>query len=81
MEDGIETYKSILLNEQEVKEYNYVYIFIPLIGNLENYRIFINKNKAIEYSEKNKCRVEIFLEIEDGVYIPTNKYYENGIYK
>ena len=81
MEDGIETYKSMLLNEQEFKEYNYVYIFIPLISNLENYKIFIDKNKAIEYSEKNNCKVEIFLEIEDGVYRPTNKYYENGIYK
>jgi hypothetical protein len=73
MEDGIE--RSIV-NYEEEKEEKYVYIFLPSNG---NYIIFFNKNKAIEYSRKNSCRVDIFIESESGVYTRTKNYYENGV--
>jgi hypothetical protein len=76
MEDGIE--RSIV-NYEEEKEGNvekYVYIFLPSNG---NYIIFFNKNKAIEYSRKNNCRVDIFIEAESSVYTFTKNYYENGV--
>jgi hypothetical protein len=73
MEDGIE--RSIV-NYEEEKEEKYVYIFLPSNG---NYIIFFNKNKAIEYSQKNSYRVDIFIESESGVYTRTKNYYENGV--
>ena len=78
MEDGIENYKSMLISD--AKEYNYVYIFIPVNNsNWDNCRIILNKNKAIEYSERNNCRVEIFIESDNNIYIGTKNYYKNGI--
>jgi hypothetical protein len=72
MEDGIERSK---VNYEEEKEIKYVYIFLPSNG---NYIIFFDKDKAIDYSKKNNCRVDIFTETENGVYIRTGNYYENG---
>jgi hypothetical protein len=74
MEDGIE--RSIVNYEEEKKENKYVYIFLQLNS---NYIIFFDKDKAIEYSRKNNCRVEIFIETESSVYKSTKKYYENGV--
>jgi hypothetical protein len=79
MEDGIE--RSIVNYEEEKKEdkenkEKYIYIFLPSNG---NYIIFFDKDKAIEYSRKNSCRVEIFIETESSVYKSTKKYYENGV--
>ena len=76
MEDGIE--RSIVnYSEERERETKYVYIFLQSNGN--NYIIFFDKDKAIEYSLKNSCRVEIFIESESSVYTSTKKYYENGV--
>jgi len=72
MEDGIERSK---VNYEEEKEIKYVYIFLPSNG---NYIIFFDKDKAIDYSRKNNCRVDIFIEAENGVYTRSKNYYENG---
>ena len=76
MEDGIE--RSIVNYEEEgeSKREKYVYIFLPSNG---NYIIFFDKDKAIEYSRKNNCRIDIFIETENSVYTCTKKYYENGV--
>jgi hypothetical protein len=74
MEDGIERSK-VNYEEEETKREKYVYIFLPSNG---NYIIFFDKDKAIDYSKKNNCRVDIFTETENGVYIRTGNYYENG---
>ena len=74
MEDGIER-STVNYEEEESKKEKYVYIFLPSNG---NYIIFFDKDKAIEYSKKNNCRVDIFTETENGVYIRTGNYYENG---
>ena len=80
MEDGIER-SSINYDykKEENKETKYIYIFVPTNGNLNNYIIFFDKYKAIEYSQKNSCRVNIFIESENSLYIPTNDYYEYGV--
>ena len=75
MEDGIERSK-VNYEEEESKREKYVYIFLPSNG---NYIIFFDKDKAIEYSKKNNCRVDIFIETESSVYIRTVNYYENGV--
>ena len=74
MEDGIE--RSIINYEENNKETKYIYIFTPAN---ENYIIFFDKDKAIEYSRKNYCRVDIFIETENSVYTCTKDYYENGV--
>ena len=76
MEDGIERSKVDYEEEKESKKEKYVYIFLPSNG---NYIIFFDKDKAIEYSQKNNCRVDIFTETENSVYSCTKKYYENGV--
>ena len=79
MEDGIErsivNYEEEGEKEKEKEKEKYVYIFLPSNG---NYIIFFDKDKAIEYSMKNSCRIDIFIESESGVYTRTKKYYENG---
>jgi hypothetical protein len=83
MEDGIErstiNYDCKYLEEKkenlEEKETTYIYIFAPING---NYIIFFDKEKAIDYSRKNSCRVGIFIETENSVYTRTKNYYENG---
>jgi hypothetical protein len=75
MEDGIERSK-VIYEEEESKREKYVYIFLP---SNSNYIIFFDKDKAIEYSRKNSCRVDIFIEAESSVYTCTKKYYENGV--
>jgi hypothetical protein len=74
MEDGIE--RSIINYQENNKETKYIYIFSQSNG---NYIIFFDKEKAIEYSRKNDCRVDIFIETENSVYICTKDYYENGV--
>lgn len=77
MEDGIE--RSIVNYSEEKekeRENKYVYIFLQSNG---NYIIFFDNDKAIEYSRKNSCRVEIFIESESSVYTSTKNYYENGV--
>ena len=74
MEDGIERSK-VNYEEEESKREKYVYIFLPSNG---NYIIFFDKEKAIDYSQKNSCRVDIFIETENSVYNSTKNYYENG---
>ena len=59
----------------EEKETTYIYIFLPSNG---NYIIFFDKEKSIDYSRKNSCRVDIFIETENSVYTRTKNYYENG---
>jgi hypothetical protein len=76
MEDGIERSTVNYEEEKESKREKYVYIFLPSNG---NYIIFFDKDKAIEYSRKNNCRVDIFIETENSVYTCTKKYYENGV--
>ena len=86
MEDGIErsTLNYYCKNNSTKKEYKehkedteikYVYIFLHVNG---NYIIFFDKEKAIDYSQKNSCRVDIFIETENSVYNSTKNYYENG---
>jgi len=75
MEDGIER-STVNYEEEESKREKYVYIFLPSNG---NYIIFFDKDKAIEYSKKNNCHVDIFIEAENGVYTRSKKYYENGV--
>jgi hypothetical protein len=76
MEDGIERSKVNYEEEKESKKEKYVYIFLLVNG---NYIIFFDKDKAIEYSKKNNCRVDIFIESETGVYTRSKNYYENGV--
>ena len=76
MEDGIERSTVNYEEEKESKREKYVYIFLPSNG---DYIIFFDKDKAIEYSQKNNCRVDIFIESENGVYMRTKKYYVNGV--
>ena len=75
MEDGIER-STVNYEEEESKREKYVYIFLLVNG---NYTIFFDKDKAIDYSRKNNCRVDIFIETESSVYIRTVNYYENGV--
>jgi hypothetical protein len=83
MEDGIErsTINYDCKNHSKKKEYvkdteiKYVYIFLPSNG---NYIIFFDKEKAIDYSQKNSCRVDILTETENNVYNRTKDYYKNG---
>ena len=83
MEDGIErsTLNYYCKNDSTKKEYKedkeikYVYIFLHVNG---NYIIFFDKEKAIDYSQKNSCRVDIFIETENSVYNSTKNYYKNG---
>lgn len=83
MEDGIERstinydYKNHSKKKEYVKdtEIKYVYIFLPSNG---NYIIFFDKEKAVDYSQKNSCRVDIFTETENNVYKRTKDYYKNG---
>lgn len=76
MEDGIERSIVNYEEEEEDKREKYVYIFLLVNG---NYIIFFDKDKAIEYSLKNSCRVDIFIETENGVYTRSKNYYENGV--
>ena len=76
MEDGIERSTVNYEEEKESKREKYVYIFLPSNG---DYIIFFDKDKAIEYSQKNSCRVDIFIESENSVYTRTKKYYVNGV--
>ena len=76
MEDGIERSTVNYEEEKESKREKYVYIFLPSNG---DYIIFFDKDKAIEYSQKNNCRVDIFIESENSVYTRTKKYYVNGV--
>ena len=78
MEDGIERSKVNYEEEEEneSKREKYIYIFLPSNG---NYIIFFDKDKAIDYSRKNSCRVEIFIESESSVYTCTKNHYENGV--
>lgn len=76
MEDGIERSTVSYEEEKDSKREKCVYIFLPSNG---NYIIFFDKDKAIEYSQKNNCRVDIFTETENSVYSCTKKYYENGV--
>ena len=76
MEDGIERSIINYEEEKESKREKYVYIFLPSNG---DYIIFFDKDKAIEYSQKNSCRVDIFIESENSVYTRTKKYYVNGV--
>jgi hypothetical protein len=76
MEDGIERSTVNYEEEKEKEKEKYVYIFLPSNG---NYIIFFDKDKAIDYSRKNSCRVEIFIESESSVYTSTKNYYENGV--
>lgn len=76
MEDGIERSIINYEEEEEGKREKYVYIFLLVNG---NYIIFFDKDKAIEYSLKNSCRVDIFIETENGVYTRSKNYYENGV--
>jgi hypothetical protein len=76
MEDGIERSTVNYEEEKESKREKYVYIFLPTNG---NYIIFFDKDKAIEYSLKNSCRVDIFIESESSVYTRSKNYYENGV--
>jgi hypothetical protein len=80
MEDGIErskvNYEEEKEKEKESKREKYIYIFLPSNG---NYIIFFDKDKAIEYSRKNNCRVDIFIESESSVYTRSKNYYENGV--
>jgi hypothetical protein len=82
MEDGIErstinydcknhSKKNEYVKDKEIK---YVYIFLPSNG---NYIIFFDKEKAIDYSQKNSCRVDIFTETENNVYKRKKDYYIN----
>jgi hypothetical protein len=64
------------VDNKNEKEEKYTYIFLPSNG---NYIIFFDKDKAIEHSLKNSCRVDIFIESENSVYTRTKKYYENGV--
>ena len=75
MEDGIER-STVNYEEEESKREKYVYIFLPSNG---NYIIFFDKDKAIDYSLKNSCRVDIFIETENGVYTRSKNYYENCV--
>ena len=76
MEDGIERSTINYDCKKPDIETRYIYIFAPING---NYIIFFDKDKAIDYSRKNSCRVEIFIESESSVYMCTKKYYENGV--
>jgi predicted nucleic acid-binding protein len=76
MEDGIERSTVNYEEEKDSKREKYVYIFLP---SNSNYIIFFDKDKAIEYSQKNNCRVDIFTETENSVYSCTKNYYENGV--
>jgi len=83
MEDGIErsipNYNCIKenKNEKENNEEKYVYIFLHVNG---NYILFFDKDKAIEYSQKHNCRVDILIESENSVYTRTKNYFENGVF-
>ena len=75
MEDGIERSTINYDCKKPDIETRYIYIFAPING---NYIIFFDKEKAIDYSRKNNCRVDIFIETENSVYNSTKNYYKNG---
>lgn len=78
MEDQIEREQFCFIDEIEGKKY--IYIYISDNSNWENYIIIRDKLKAIEYSKKYNCKIEIFSQIEDGIFTPHYKYYKNGEY-
>lgn len=73
-------------NEEFIKhsQKNKLYLYLT-IGNgweWEDYKIVTTTEKAIEMSIKlgNSARLQQFEVDEHGLYFPTYKYYENGIY-
>jgi|LakMenE18May11ns_1017448.scaffolds.fasta_scaffold7257904_1 hypothetical protein len=85
MEDGIEqNIHSLKIkntkNIENIENNQFIYLFIKDNSDWEDYIIITNKNKAIEYSNNNNCRVEIFTENKEGNYEPTFCYYKNGEY-
>ena len=78
MEDQIEREQFCFIDEIERKKY--IYIYISDNSNWNDYIIIRDKIKAIEYSKKYNCKIEIFSQIEDGIFKPLHKYYKNGEY-
>ena len=77
MEDGLER-STIMYNIE--KDIKYIYAFMPEPFSWKNCIIFSNKSTAIEYSKEKNCSIEIFIELDEGVYKPTNRQYINGKY-
>lgn len=61
---------------------DYIYLLVRSGGEWEDNIIFLSKEEAINASIKYKNdRIEIFAKnIQDTGYIPTYKYYKNGLY-
>lgn len=90
MEDGMESNRSILLENSGPKFSSTCYNdkkddptkFVYFLENakLEDIRIILDKNQAIEISKKNSDKkIHIFTLLTDGTYNPTFQFYKNGI--
>lgn len=86
MEDGIEreqlysmennTKREQLNSMEEIEKNKCIYVYIPDNSDWKNYIIIKDKLKANEYSKNKNCRVEIFNQIEEGIYKPFCCYYK-----
>jgi hypothetical protein len=84
MEDGLESSRVTLYDfsektakKKELDSCSCLYTYKQPNG---EFIIIASKDKAIEYSIKNHCFVEIFTEKENLVYITTDCFYSNGIF-
>ena len=94
MEDGMESNRSIFLensvskcsstcyNNNDNDKNNDPTKFVYFLENakLEDMRIILDKNQAIEISKKNSdIKIHIFTLLTDGTYNSTFQFYKNGI--
>ena len=96
MEDGMESNRSILLensgskfsstcyndtnNTNDTKDDPTKFVYFLENAKLEDIRIILDKNQAIEISKKNSdTKIHIFKLLTDGTYNPTLQFYKNGI--
>jgi|LakMenEpi03Aug12_release.lakeMendotaPanAssembly.Ray.scaffolds.fasta_scaffold4190270_1 hypothetical protein len=84
MEDGLESSRVTLYEfaektakKKELDGYSCLYTYKQPNGEII---IIASKDKAIEYSIKHHCCVEILNEKEKDIYVITNCVYSNGIF-
>jgi hypothetical protein len=82
MEDGIEMNRSIIndmkfFKNNDISCQQYIYVHNKNYGNGE-YQVIDSEIKAIEYSKKNNCRVDIYMKEIKNFYTPTTTYFKNG---
>jgi poly-D-alanine transfer protein DltD len=65
MEDGIESNKSILIDQMDNK---FLYVYIPENGTWKDYILLHDRKKALEMCKKNNGIVQVFLLNDEKIY-------------